>query len=137
MAESLTINGNNSVAKGTVIYEKGQPLQSVALILKGRVTVVGDGVSMVVSSGNFLGMQDAWGKKHSFTYVALDDSVLYGLPITNYEQAYHLLDEKPQYRGLLVTSLNFFFHDIPPCKCETFLWFFINFVSHLYYTTNL
>lgn len=112
MAESLTINGNNSVAKGTVIYEKGQPLQSVALILKGRVTVVGDGVSMVVSSGNFLGMQDAWGKKHSFTYVALDDSVLYGLPITNYEQAYHLLDEKPQYRGLLVTSLNFFFHDI-------------------------
>ena len=50
MAESLTINGNNSVAKGTVIYEKGQPLQSVALILKGRVTVVGDGVSMVVLS---------------------------------------------------------------------------------------
>lgn len=112
MAESLKVNGNNSVAKGTVIYKKGQPLQSVALILKGRVTIQGDGVSTVVGSGNFLGMQDAWGKKHSFTYVALDDSVLYGLPITNEDQASLVLDEKPQYRGLLVTSLNFFLKDI-------------------------
>lgn len=112
MAESLVLNGNSSVAKGTVIYEKGQPLQTVALILKGRVTIQGEGVRMVVGSGNFLGMCDVWQKEHSFTYVALDDLVLYGLPVENPEQACLLLEEKPQYRGLLVTSLNFFFHDI-------------------------
>lgn len=112
MEENFTINSNNSVAKGTVIYEKGEPIQSVALVLKGRVTVVGAGISMAVGSGNFLGMQDMWKKQHSFTYIALDDVVLYVLPVTNYEQAYRLLDEKPQYRGLLVTSLNFFFHDV-------------------------
>lgn len=112
MAESLILNGNSSVAKGTVIYEKGQPLQTVALILKGRVTIQGEGVRMVIGSGNFLGMCDVWQKEHSFTYVALDDLVLYGLPVENSEQAGLLLEEKPQYRGLLVTSLNFFFHDI-------------------------
>lgn len=112
MAESLILNGNSSVAKGTVIYEKGQPLQTVALILKGRVTIQGEGIRMVIGSGNFLGMCDVWQKKHSFTYVALDDLVLYGLPVENPEQASLLLEEKPQYRGLLVTSLNFFFHDI-------------------------
>ncbi len=112
MAENLVLNGNSSVSKGTVIFEKGQPLQTAALLLKGRVVVQGQGLRLVIGSGNFLGMCDVWKKEHSFTYVALDDSVLYGIPMQNEEQACELLQEKPQYRGLLVTSLNFFFHDI-------------------------
>ena len=76
MAESLVLNGNSSITKGTVIFEKGQPLQSTALILKGRVIVQGEGVRMTIGSGNFLGMCDVWKKEHSFTYVALDDLVL-------------------------------------------------------------
>ena len=80
MAESLVLNGNSSITKGTVIFEKGQPLQSTALILKGRVIVQGEGVRMTIGSGNFLGMCDVWKKEHSFTYVALDDLVLFGLP---------------------------------------------------------
>lgn len=112
MAESLVLNGNSSIAKGTVIYEKGEPLQSAALVLKGRVVVQGGGVRMVVGSGNFLGMCDAWKKEHSFTYVALDDLVVFGVPVENEQQAYKLLEEKPSYRGLLVTSANFFFQDI-------------------------
>lgn len=112
MLENFVINGRNPVPKGTVIYEKGQPLQSVGLILKGRVVVDGDGVHTTLSSGNFLGMCDVMQGKHSFTFVALDDCVIYGLPITEQKQAGLLLDEKPQYRGLLVTSVNFFYQDI-------------------------
>ena len=112
MAESLILNGNSSITKGTVIFEKGQPLQSTALILKGRVIVQGEGVRMTIGSGNFLGMCDVWKKEHSFTYVALDDLVLFGLPMENEKQAALLLEQKPQYRGLLVTSLNFFYHDV-------------------------
>ena len=48
MAESLVLNGNSSITKGTVIFEKGQPLQSTALILKGRVIVQGEGVRMTI-----------------------------------------------------------------------------------------
>ena len=112
MAESLILNGNSSITKGTVIFEKGQPLQSTALILKGRVIVQGEGVRMTIGSGNFLGMCDVWKKEHSFSYVALDDLVLFGLPMENEKQAALLLEQKPQYRGLLVTSLNFFYHDV-------------------------
>lgn len=112
MSENLVVNGNNSLAKGTVIYEKGQPLQSVGLILKGRVVLKGDGIRTTLGSGNFLGMYDAMQGKHSFTSIALDDCVIYGLPINGQKQACLLLDEKPQYRGLLVTSINFFLQDI-------------------------
>ncbi len=106
------MNGTNSVAKGTIIYEKGEPLQSVALVLKGRVTVQADGAKLTLGSGNFLGMCDTETKVHSFTYTALDDLVLYGLPVSDYEQACLLLDEKTQYRGLLVTSFNYLISDL-------------------------
>lgn len=107
MSAELTMNSTNSIAKGTVIYEKGEPLESVALVLKGRVTVQASGVKVNLGSGNFLGMCDTELKVHSFTYIAMDDLVVYGLPIHNFEQACLLLDEKQQYRGLLVTSYNF------------------------------
>ena len=112
MTENLLVNTNNSIAKGTVIYEKGQPLQSVGLIVRGRVAVEGDGIRTTLGSGNFLGMYDAGQGKHSFTYTATDDCIIYGLPISDQKQACLLLDEKQQYRGLLVTSINYFFQDI-------------------------
>ena len=112
MTENLLVNTNNSIAKDTVIYEKGQPLQSVGLIVRGRVVVEGDGIRTTLGSGNFLGMYDAGNGKHSFTYTATDDCIVYGLPISDQKQACLLLDEKPQYRGLLITSINYLFQDI-------------------------
>lgn len=107
MSVDLNMNTTNSVPKGAVVFEKGEPLESVGLILKGRVTVQADGVRLNLGSGNFLGMCDTRSKVHSFTYTALDDLVVYGLPVSNFEQACIVLDEKQQYRGLLVTSYNF------------------------------
>ena len=112
MTENILVNTNNSIAKGTVIYEKGQPLQSVALVVRGRVALEGDGVRTTLGSGNFLGMYDAGNGKHSFTYTATDDCIIYGLPISDQKQACSLLDEKQQYRGLLITSINYLFQDI-------------------------
>lgn len=112
MVDNLVVNGNNSLTKGTVIFEKGQPLKAVGLIVKGRVVVKSEGVHTTLGTGNFLGMYDALQGKHSFTYVALDDCVIYGLPITGVQQANLLLEEKPQYRGLLITSINFFLQDV-------------------------
>lgn len=112
MAGNLVVNGNNSLTKGTVIFEKGQPLQVVGLIVRGRVTVEGKGIHTTLGTGNFLGMYDVAQGRHSFTSVALDDCVIYGLSISGPKQACLLLDEKPQYRGLLITSINYFIQDI-------------------------
>ena len=112
MSADLSVNSTSTVTKGTVIYEKGEEVQSVALILKGRVEACSDGVKAVLGSGNFLGMYDVPRGKHSFTYKALDDVSVYGLPICTWEQVCLLLDEKIQYRGLFVTSMNYFLVDL-------------------------
>lgn len=112
MTASLNMNGTDTIARGTVIYKKGEPVQSAVLILKGRVEALADGVKTILGSGNFLGMYDMDKGIHSFTYTAIDDLTVYGLPVSNYEQIRLLLEEKPQYRGLLVASMNFFLSEL-------------------------
>ena len=70
MKVNLNMDGVNQVSKDSVIYEKNEPLQSVCLILKGRVLVEADGIRTVFSSGNFLGACDIDMQVHSFTYTA-------------------------------------------------------------------
>lgn len=112
MAYELEINAMNNLSQGTVIYEKGQKIQCVALVMKGRVEAKSEGARMILSSGNFLGMDDIKKGTFSFTYTVSEDAVLFAVPINSTKHVSLLLDEKPQYRGLLITSLNFYISDL-------------------------
>ena len=100
MAESLVFNGNSSITKGTVIFEKGQPLQSTALILKGRVIVQGEGVRMTIGSGNF--WECAMFGKRSIPLLMLHLMIWFclGCRWKMKSRQSLLLEQKPQYRGL-------------------------------------
>lgn len=110
MGNKVQINTNsmNSLSSGEVLYEKGDAVDSIGLLVKGRVEAVADGVSAVLSSGNFLGICDVEGGNHTFTYTAKDDVTVYVLAVKGLESIENLLRMKPEYCGLLVTSLNFF-----------------------------
>ena len=54
----LTENEINSIENGAVLYEKDTKVESIALLVKGRVELVADGISMVLGTGNFLGACD-------------------------------------------------------------------------------
>ncbi|MEE3467949.1 MAG: cyclic nucleotide-binding domain-containing protein [Eubacterium sp.] len=112
MAAELTINETTPVAKGTVIFEKGDELTCVALVLKGRVAVRSSGILVTLGSGNFLGICDVLRGEHSFTYVAGDGVTVYPLPVNDVSRVKKLIEGKAQYRGLLVTSQNFLIRDL-------------------------
>ena len=112
MSVSLNMNGVNQLSKGNVIYQKDEPLSSICLVLKGRVLVQADGVKTVFSSGNFLGACDIEFGAHSFTYTAYDDVVLYAFFVSSREDFQNILDKKPEYRGLLNTSTNYFIGEL-------------------------
>ncbi len=58
MSADLNMNSTCAILEGTVIYEKGEPVESVALIVNGRVELQADGVRTILGSGNFIGMYD-------------------------------------------------------------------------------
>lgn len=108
----ITVNSMNSIGAGAVLYEKGDATDSIALLVKGRVEAVSDGVCVVLSSGNFLGVCDVEKGHHTFTYTVKDDAVVYVLSVKGTASVENLLKIKPEYCGLLVTSLNFFIMEL-------------------------
>lgn len=104
----LTENAMNSIENGTVLYEKDTEVDSIALLVKGRVEMKADGICMVLGTGNFLGACDIVKGMHRFTYMAKDDCSVFVIPVQGMSSIEHILQEKPDYRGLLVTSLNYF-----------------------------
>ena len=77
----LTENAMNSIENGAVLYEKDTKVESIALLVKGRVELVADGISMVLGTGNFLGACDVGKELHSFTYYAKDDCAVFVIPV--------------------------------------------------------
>ena len=104
----VTLNSMNSISDGMVLYRKGDAVDSIGLLVKGRVELTADGVCMVLGSGNFLGICDVAKGTHGFTYTVKDDAVVYVLPVNGTASVENLLRMKQEYCGLLVTSLNFF-----------------------------
>ena len=114
MNEKVQLTGNamNSIENGAVLYEKDAKVDSIALLVKGRVEMAADGISLVLGTGNFLGACDIAKGTHSFDYIARDDSAVFVIPIRGMEGMEQILQEKPDYRGLLVTSFNYFLKEL-------------------------
>ena len=64
MKAELKKNSVNQIIKGTDIFEEGDEVTEVGLVIKGRVRVHTEGVNLVVGSGNFLGLCDLTDKTH-------------------------------------------------------------------------
>ena len=70
----------NQIIKDTVIYGTGDFLDSIAMVVKGRIRVHGYGINLVVGSGCFLGIRDLNRGAHSVTYTAQTNAVIYVFP---------------------------------------------------------
>ncbi len=77
MKTELKRNSVNQIIKGTVIYEKGDVLDSLALIVKGKVSLQTETIKMTVGSGYFLGILDLDCGVHNAEYTAETNAVIY------------------------------------------------------------
>ena len=80
MKAELKKGSINHIIKDTDIYEAGEFLDSIAMVVKGRIRVHGYGLNLVVGSGCFLGIRDLNRGAHGVTYTALTNAVIYVFP---------------------------------------------------------
>ncbi len=97
-------NAVNQFIKGTNIYTEGEPVFSVAMIVKGRVLLQNDGAKVIMGSGTFLGIQDLYHGKYQSTYVAYDDLMIYVFPVNRIEELETILSFHKDYHGFMVAS---------------------------------
>ena len=103
----LKLNSVNQKIKDTVIYEKGDDISSVSLVVKGRIRISKEGVNVVVGSGNFIGLCDLKSETYNVTYTAETNALVYAFPKMRLTQAIRsLIKANKDYAGLMVASFS-------------------------------
>ena len=112
MGAVLNLNAVNEIPAGTAIYKEKEEVQSVALILKGRVLVQKEGVRAVVGSGHFLGINDLYSDQYGATYIAIESVKIFPLNITRPERIENIFALNPEYGSLMIISLSKYIRDV-------------------------
>lgn len=107
MKAELKKNSLNQLPKGAVIFEEGDEITGIGLVVKGRVRIHAEGVNLVVGSGNFLGLCDLLDKAYNLTYTADTNLAVYSFPVTNLGTAVRgLIKVNKDYAPLMVSTLS-------------------------------
>ncbi len=113
MKAELKKNSVNQVPKGTAIFEEGDEIAGIGLVVKGRVRIHAEGVNLVVGSGNFLGLCDLMDKTHNLTYTADTNLAIYIFPVTNLGMAVRgLIKANKDYAPLMVSTLSKYIREL-------------------------
>ena len=102
----LNPNAVNQFSKGTIIYKQGESVNSISMIIKGRVLIQNEGARIIMGSGSFLGINDLYLGKVQSTYTALDDVMVYVYPAQSIEDLEAVLSANKDYHGFMVASHN-------------------------------
>ncbi len=106
MAMKINSYAVNQADKGTVIYDENEQINSVCIVLKGRVQAVSRGSKVILGSGNFLGVSDLlYMGRYLNSYIAYDDVTFYCFPIQQKDELTEIFASNKDYKGLMVASL--------------------------------
>lgn len=104
MELKVNFNAINQIYKGSDIFIEGNPVNSIAMIVKGRVEIRNKGAKMYVGSGTFLGINDLYAGRYLSTYTACDDLLIYIYSINNTEELEQILSSNKEYHGFMIAS---------------------------------
>ena len=100
----LKLNGKNAVKKGEIIFQKGEEQKQIGIVLSGKVMMQGENVRMIRPQGSYLALNTLENQFYSATYTALEDSVVYALPIQGESTIRNIIAKNADYRAIMVSS---------------------------------
>lgn len=106
MKQKINLNAVNQFPKGTNIYTEGDPLSSIALVIKGHVLIHHDGAKYSMGPGSFLAVSDTLHGQYQSTYTALEDIAIYIFALEHKDDLENILSTNKDYNGFFVMSMN-------------------------------
>ena len=100
----LKDSGKNTVKKGEIIFKKGTELNQIGIVLAGKVMMYNGCMKMVKSQGAYLALNDLDEESYNSTYMALEDSVIYALPVEGEFVLRNIVNKSSEFRALMVSS---------------------------------
>ena len=100
----LKINGKNAVKKGEVIFQEGDELKQIGIVLSGKVLMQRKNVKMIRPHGSYLALNLLDNPVYSATYTALEDSVIYAIPAQGELTIRNVIAKNADYRAIMISS---------------------------------
>ncbi len=106
MGAELKIKEANKIQKGTVIYKEKEPVTSICVVVKGKVTAKNEFIKMELSMGAFIGIVDFATGRYLLDYEASTDCVVYPFEATKLSELRNVFaTNNKEYKGIVVTSM--------------------------------
>lgn len=106
MKQTINLNAVNQYKKGSRIYKEGEPLSSIALVIKGYVQIHNEGASYLIGPGTFLSVSDVLNGSYQSTYTAAEDVVAYFFAVDSKDDIENILSINKDYSGFIIMSMN-------------------------------
>ena len=100
----LKTNGRNMVSKDEIIFQEGDALTQIGIVLSGKVIMQGENIRLVKSQGSYLALNSLENQVYSATYTAMEDSVIYALPVQGEASIRNIIAKNADYRAIMVSS---------------------------------
>ena len=102
----LTMNTVNQVPKGTLLYLQNNAVESISLVVKGRVLVYNVGTKIVCGPGSFLGVSDLEQGSYAANYYVAEDAQIFPIAAKSIEDLEKILENKVEYRSGVAAALS-------------------------------
>lgn len=93
------------IKKGSTIFQKDSPVSSISIILDGRVEMNLADHTIVLETGDVLGLIDLSTMVHSYDQIAVTDLVVDSYPIKHTDELFTLIQKDPEFANQLTMSM--------------------------------
>jgi len=104
MSMQIKINAVNQAEAGSCILSRGEAVNCICMILKGKAVAKGNGVKLSLGAGSFPGINDFYAGQYLCDYIAVENVTFFAFPISVAKGLKHILSANYDYGGLMVWS---------------------------------
>lgn len=94
----ITLNPNQ------VLHKTGDKVETLEIVVKGSVSVIMEGESIVVGVGGILGAPEHPGAEYVYTYTALEETSVFSYPFTSIDDIFKIIASNPKISPILAAQ---------------------------------
>lgn len=95
----------NQIAKGTILFRKGDRISYIGMIVKGSIRITNKKVSRVAKQGEMIAVADVFSDQYLSNYIAEEDLIFYAFPAYDSQSLENFLGSNFDYRGIVIESM--------------------------------
>lgn len=99
-------NSSTMIEKGSYIYKKGDAIDSISIVLKGKVSIQNGCIRSVVGVGSVLGVTDLYEGNYRSDFIAYEDAVVTRVPISSVKDLIIFCENSKAYSGHIISYLS-------------------------------